>query len=140
MVYIWLNHSRKQQNLVFMLCSCHSHNSPKFSGENKTALRARRAEINSIHGTIQIRVISNYHDRGRSEKESVRGRIYFPGTIPTYATLLTGRVHTRRSRHKSRYEYVGMYVSHALFLFLSFFLLFFFPFQRFRFHQIFALN
>ena len=53
MVYIWLNHSRKQQNLVFMLCSCHSHNSPKFSGENKTALWARRAEINSIHATLE---------------------------------------------------------------------------------------
>ena len=39
MVYIWLNHSRKQQNLVFMLGSCHSQNRPKFSGVSKTPLR-----------------------------------------------------------------------------------------------------
>ena len=39
---------KAMQYLVFMLCSCHSHNSPKFSGENKMALRAHRAEIDSI--------------------------------------------------------------------------------------------
>ena len=46
MVSIWLNHSRKQPNLVFMLGSCHSHTSSKFLVISQTALRV---EIDPHH-------------------------------------------------------------------------------------------